>query len=94
MADAIALFLSSESARLAETNCADAFADRVVSITPIIAMTPSAKNSPTDLMECLAAKWRVMYSEHIKILSAVNFEAIVVRRFALSDVAYKPTDVV
>ena len=73
-----------------DDNWADASADIVVSITLIIATTTSAKNNPTSLIKCLAAKRRVMCSAPVEILSATTFPAIIARRVTLSDVAYIP----
>ena len=58
--------------------CVDALADIAIRLAPIITITPSAKNNPTNLMECLAVKRRVMtFTAPITILFAINFPAIV-----------------
>jgi|GEM_PF-6989101 len=85
------LFVSIDGVVFAKAARTEAFADIVVNITPVIAMITNAKTSPTHLMKYLAANRRCMHSAPMKILSAINFSAIVARRVLLSDIAYVAT---
>ena len=57
---ASALFTSRGKSLLADDHSAEASAEMVpsMSVSASIAMMPSVTKSPTNFMECLAAKWR------------------------------------